>query len=85
MAYLDQCRYKERNDPVKGHVYDFTGPCFVCKKPTTVTVIGPELYQYRQGAYMQDAFSNPPAEREFLISGTCGPCFDDLFKEETDQ
>lgn len=88
VVYFDtqKVTYTERMDTDKGHVYDFTGPCFACKKPITVTVIGIELFKFNTSSprtMIQEALvSNTNAEREFLISGTCSSCFDKLFKGE---
>jgi hypothetical protein len=39
--------------------------------------------QWQGGKLVQDAFPYLSAdEREILISGTCGPCFDAMFSEE---
>jgi hypothetical protein len=52
------------------HTYTFTGPCVVTGKSYSVTVLGSELYAYRKGAKLQDAFrSLAPEDREFLFSG----------------
>jgi len=39
--------------------------------------------RWQAGAFVQDAFPNMPADdREKLVTGTCGPCWDDMFSEE---
>ena len=49
MRYADSyCTYVEKHEPE--HVYIFTGPCIITKKPYTVTIKGSELYAYRCGA-----------------------------------
>lgn len=70
MRYADNfCTYTEQYEPE--HTYTFTGPCIVTGKPYSVTVKAAELYQYRRGAYAQDAFKSLSADdREFLISGS---------------
>ena len=42
-----------------------------------------QLDRYQNGAFAQDAFPEwSPADRElFLISGTCGKCFDRIMAE----
>jgi hypothetical protein len=70
MRYADShCDYVEAfKDDV--HTYTFTGPCVVTGKPYSVTVLGSELYAYRKGAKLQDAFKSLSAgDREFLFSG----------------
>jgi hypothetical protein len=86
MRYADSyCVYTERFE--KGnHVYGFTGPCVKCTKHVTVTVPGPGLYRYRQGDHIQDAFPTlSPSDREFLMSGICSSCWDQMFKEEDEE
>jgi hypothetical protein len=75
--YFDNfCSYEEKINP---HRYIFKGPCIKCKKIIEVAVRGPELYRYRQGDFIQDALkSNTPEEREFLMSGICGKCWDEI-------
>lgn len=76
--YADNCcSYTETHDP---HKYVFTGPCMSCKEEVSVVVDAKEMYNYRQGALMQDALSNSPDEREFLISGICPACWKKMFE-----
>lgn len=77
------CTYTERQDPKKGHVYDFTGKCIMTGLPVTVTVVGSELFAYNQGGYIQNTLiSNTIGEREFLISGMSEVAFDEMFKDD---
>ena len=63
--------------------YTFTGLCVVTKKPVSVTVVGKELFKYRQGEYIQNALrSNTPDEREFLMTGMSKEGWDQTFGEE---
>lgn len=40
---------------------------------------------YESRMFAQDAFpSMSPGDRELLISGTCGPCFEAMFPPEED-
>lgn len=70
MQYADaRCTYTERFKPQ--HVYVFEGP-YLDKPQFTrqVTVKAEELFKYRRGAMIQDAFPNLSADdREFLMSG----------------
>lgn len=60
-----------------------TGPCYYCKSPQTVQVAISDLARFRDGVYAQNCFSYlSPADREFLISGICGKCWDDMFSTE---
>jgi hypothetical protein len=41
------------------------------------------LKRWVRGMKIQDANPNlTPSEAELLISGTCGPCFDKMFKDQ---
>ena len=68
MLYADnKCTYEERSNP---HRYIFKGTCIVTGKQVVVSIPGNELFQYRQGKYIQDAMPSVSAEdREFLMSG----------------
>lgn len=63
--------------------YTATATCD-CGRETRATVSGPELFRYRQGAFVQDAFPHlTSAQREALfISGICGVCWDSLFGDD---
>tara|TARA_Y100001951_G_C11192817_1_gene212536 strand:- start:343 stop:579 length:237 start_codon:yes stop_codon:yes gene_type:complete len=69
MNYADNnCTYTEEYEPE--HIYTFTGIVINTGKEQSVTVKAPDLFKYRQGAYIQDAFPYlSPPEREFLLSG----------------
>jgi len=69
MNYADKyCTYTEEYEPE--HIYTFTGIVINTGKEQSVTVKAPDLFKYRQGAYIQDAFPYlSPAQREFLLSG----------------
>lgn len=54
--------------------------CGICREVYTVTVAPDDLYDWRHGKFAQDAFPYlSAAERELLISRTCGSCFDRMF------
>lgn len=60
-----------------------TGPCHTCSAPQAVAVEPTDLEKFRQGGYVQDCFSYLSAdEREFLLSGICSKCWQDLFGSE---
>ena len=81
MAYLDQCECEETFE--NGHEYVFTGPCVVTGKPYTVKVKGEDLYRYRNGAYIQNAFQYlSPDDREFLMTGISPEGWKETFREE---
>lgn len=51
--------------------------CLYCHTGQVVEVPTESLIRYQQGALAQDAFpALTPDEREILISGICGACFD---------
>lgn len=84
MRYADSCcKYTEVYSPE--HKYVFIGPCICCKNEIRVLIAATELYAYRQGAYIQEALSNNADEREFLMSGICGPCFDSSMSKDDDE
>lgn len=66
------------------HEYEFlTVRCPTCKNQEKIRVKGEDLFAYNQGKHVQQAFPYlTPAQRERLITGICGKCFDDMFKEE---
>lgn len=80
---LRYSRYQEKFDGGE-QLYVFTTiPCPQCKASDEIEVKGRDLYRYNQGAFIQDAFPYlSPADRERLMSGYCGPCFDVLFSDE---
>jgi len=58
-------------------------PCRACGDSVGISVLISEYEDFANGALAQDAFTTlSAAEREPLISGVCGTCFDYLFKEE---
>jgi hypothetical protein len=79
MNYADAaCRFTEDSNN-----YIVVGECLSCKKSVMVHIPKPHLYKYRQGAHIQDAMPTlTPGDREFLISGVCEPCFDEMWVED---
>lgn len=60
-----------------------TRPCTVCGHTTTVPLDADAYTQWKNGAYVQDAFRSMSAdERELLISGTHSECWAKLFDDE---
>ena len=60
-----------------------TKPCPTCKRMDTFTVPAEQVAAYKAGAHVQDAFPGLTADqREQLITGYCGPCWDLAFGEE---
>lgn len=59
------------------------GTCYQCGKPQEVIVDDAALRKFRAGSFVQDCFPTlPPEQREFLLSGICGKCWDELFSKE---
>ena len=57
--------------------------CRVCETQHTVFVNITDYADWKLGKYIQDAMYYLSAdERELLISGTCGDCFDKMFGGE---
>ena len=53
--------------------------CVQCKETQSITVENEDLANWHNGELIQDAMPYLSAdEREVLISGTCGPCFDKM-------
>jgi len=82
--HLDKMNYRETFDN-KIHKYIFSGRCN-CGEQREITVNGSDLFKFRQGAFIQDAFPYlSEDDREFLLTGTCDKCWDKMFPEEDDQ
>ena len=57
--------------------------CVKCKNVHILLVNSDDLQQWKDGELIQDAMPYLSAdERELLISGTCGTCFDKMFGGE---
>lgn len=78
--------YEKCEELIKPHRYVFTTmPCRKCGKQKTIEVNGPDLYKFNRGeGHLQNLFPYIDAgDREWLFqSGICGPCFDEVTKEE---
>lgn len=63
-----------------------TRKCVFCGKPHSVEVDSYEYNLWDNGALIQNAMPNEPAEvREFLISGICPTCQKECFDEFEDE
>lgn len=57
--------------------------CMTCNYTYQLEVQEKDLIAIHEGAHIQDAMPYLNAdERELLISGVCGQCFDNMFTEE---
>ena len=60
--------------------------CQRCGTTVHISVLQPDFEKWQGGELIQDAMPYlSPDEREILISGTCGPCFDRMFGEGDDE
>jgi len=58
-------------------------PCRLCDTVHDLTVNVEGFVSWQAGEFIQDALPELSCdERELLISGTCGTCFDELFPSE---
>ena len=57
--------------------------CRICKDTHVLMVRRHDVDRWQNGTLIQDAMPYLSAdERELLISGTCGACFDKMFEED---
>lgn len=62
------------------HVLVLTSPCQFCGNQSQFTLNREAYEAWQRGAHIQDVFPELSADdRETLISGSCGPCFDKAF------
>lgn len=66
--------------PTPGMALVTTYPCVMCGKPSQFVLEANKIMAVMEGEFVQNAFPFMPADqRETLISGTHGECFDKLF------
>ena len=54
-----------------------TRPCMMCGKTSEMVLDFDKVTRWQRGEFVQDVFPElSAAERELLISGTHGPCWD---------
>jgi hypothetical protein len=57
--------------------------CHFCEHTEKVSAPEEDFIKWREGGYIQDVFSYLSLDtRELMISGICGKCYDNFFKEE---
>lgn len=57
--------------------------CSMCKQRKDITISAEAYRRWQKGELIQRVMPELSADdRELLISGICGPCFDKLFKED---
>jgi len=55
--------------------------CFSCKEKKDIVVRSVDFVHWKKGKLIRQAFPYLNAgDRELLISGTCGDCFDNMFR-----
>jgi hypothetical protein len=82
-AFRDGCCNAHHGTAGDKQTVTFTGPCYSCQEPQSVTVAASDAAKFQQGGFAQDCFPYLTADqREFLISGICNKCWDDMFKED---
>lgn len=75
-AFRGDCAVK----PLTDGTVTVSGPCYSCGKQQSVQVDSVAFEKFERGQFAQNCFPNiSAAEREFLISGICGVCWDEMF------
>jgi len=60
--------------------------CVMCGTNYDINVNSEDFIAWKQGAFIQDVMGYLTAdERELLISGVCGTCFNAMYGEEDDE
>lgn len=88
-AFREGCCSRTWGDNGKRQTLRVTGPCIYCGKEQSIQLDADAAIRFRDGGFAQDCFPALNAEqREFLISGICGKCWDQMFlpddEEDTD-
>lgn len=66
------------NDPINIAIR-----CKVCKEDQVIRISEADLKKWQDGELVQNAFPYLSADQhELFITGFCGKCYDNLFKEE---
>lgn len=76
--YLEHC---------SSNIVPFEFTCIMCNKTFVIMLDPRKLAQYRAGnGKVQDIFPDLSAdERELIMSGICGECYDKMFGDEVDE
>jgi len=62
------------------NTYDLHYVCYECQRPVVINVNADDWKAWQHGELIQNAMPYlSSAEREIMISGICGDCFDKLF------
>ena len=83
MAHFLSCPYVETYTPE--HIYTFAGKDICTGTAVSVSLKGQDLFNYHQGAHIQDAFPYIDAEhREWMVSGVFDS-WNDLFPADEEE
>lgn len=65
---------------------DLNIACKICSTNHVINVKQEDLWRYNDGAHAQHTFPYLSADdRELIISGVCGKCFDEMFEDDDDE
>jgi hypothetical protein len=85
-AFRDQCCSRTWGAVGERQTMRFDGPCIECGATQSIRVDADAAIRFRGGEFAQDCFPTLPADqREFLISGICGKCWDEMFPDIEDE
>jgi hypothetical protein len=63
-----------------------TIPCLGCGQSATFTMTEDQFNRYTAGEHVQRIFPDwPPEDREMLISGTCPPCWEEMWPDDDEE
>ena len=66
---------------VCGLTQQYDVACVICKRVKTLELNVDAMKEWQNGKLIQDAFPNlSEDDRELMISGTCGECFDAMME-----
>lgn len=61
----------------------FVKTCWICNEEHEIFVDTNDFIEWQEGKYIQNVWPHLNADdREVMISGTCGPCYDKMFGDE---
>ena len=77
---------KKHNEEMKREVTTLTETCKKCSGIEVLRVATQDLHDWKNGELIQKALPYLTVDqRELLISGVCGPCFDGMFPDESEE
>lgn len=70
----------------EGHYKADSKPCPTCGTTLTISLESSQLFQYNQGAFIQDVLPHLNADdRERFMSGYCKTCWNAMFPAEDEE